>query len=116
MIRKKENILSPSIVYLIYDSFQDLYKIGVTRTLSEKRLKQLQTGNGTKLIVLKQHETFYPFRVESFLHNKFSLKREIGEWFRLEEKDVKDFNEICQKYEEIIKSLKNNIFFSKNLR
>ena len=95
---------------------QELYKIGVTRSLSEKRLKQLQTGNGNELFVLKQHETLYPFRIESYLHNKFSLKREMGEWFRLDKEDVEHFNEICQKYEEVINVMKDNVFFAKKLR
>ena len=58
-----------SYVYLICDSAQDLFKIGVTKNLYSKRMKQLQTGNGTELHIVNYHETYYPYRIEQLLHN-----------------------------------------------
>lgn len=104
-----------SFVYLICDPSQDLYKIGVTKNLYSKRMKQLQTGNGTELHITNFHETFYPFSIEKYLHTKFTSKREHGEWFRLDIDDINSFSEECDKYEKIIESLKENQFFVKKL-
>jgi len=108
--------LNKSYVYLFCDPSQDLYKIGVTKNLYSKRMKQLQTGNGTELHLVKYHETFYPYTIEKYLHNTFQNKREHGEWFKLNIDDIKDFSELCEKYEDLIVSLKDNPFFVKNLR
>ena len=61
-----------------------------------KRMKQLQTGNGTELHLVNYYETFYPYRIETFLHNKFHNKREHGEWFRLNIDDIISFKETCK--------------------
>lgn len=74
-------------------------------------MKQLQTGNGTELHLVNFHETFYPFMIEKYLHRKFQEKREHGEWFKLTIEDISYFNELCEHYEEIIDSLKDNPFF-----
>lgn len=102
-------------MYLICDPSQDLFKIGVTRNLYSKRMKQLQTGNGTELHLVNFHETFYPFAVEKHLHLKFQDKREHGEWFKLNNDDLKQFKSICETYEGYIESMKDNPFFIKNL-
>ena len=82
------NYTNKSFVYLFCDPSQDLFKIGVTKNLYSKRMKQLQTGNGTELHLVNYYETFYPYRIETFLHNKFHNKREHGEWFRLNIDDI----------------------------
>jgi hypothetical protein len=103
-------------VYLICDPAQDLYKIGVTKNLYTKRMKQLQTGNGCELHLVNFHQTYYPYRIEQMLHNKFQTKREHGEWFNLESNDVLTFHKSCQEIENLIETMKDNPFFSKNLR
>lgn len=105
-----------SYVYLICDPAQNLFKIGVTKNLYNKRMKQLQTGNGCELHLVNYHQTYYPYRIEQLLHNKFHSKKEIGEWFKLETEDISNFTEFCQKFEEMIEIMKDNPFFSKNLR
>lgn len=105
-----------SYVYLICDPSQDLYKIGVTKNLHTKRMKQLQTGNGTELHISDFYMTYFPYRIEKYLHDVFSTKRENGEWFRLNIEDITSFKKKCEKYEEIIKALEDNDFFNKNLR
>ncbi len=99
-------------VYLICDPSTDLFKIGLTRGKLENRLKKLQTGNGTELHLVAFHETEYPYKIEKMLHNHFSSKKEMNEWFNLNSEDVHSFNEICNDKEIIIKSLKNNPFFN----
>lgn len=105
-----------SYVYLICDPAQNLFKIGVTKNLYSKRMKQLQTGNGTELHMVNYHQTHYPYRIEQLLHNKFQTKREHGEWFRLEIEDVTSFKNFCQEFEELIETIKDNPFFIKKLR
>ena len=100
-------------VYLICDPSTDLFKIGLTTGKLENRLKKLQTGNGTELHLVTFHKTEYPYKIEKMLHNHFSNKKELGEWFNLDTDDINSFNEICEKKEEIIKSLSDNPFFEK---
>lgn len=103
-------------VYLIYDEERDLYKIGVTKNSVEKRLKKLQTGNATKLAIKDTHHTDYIYRIESMLHNHFSSKCVLNEWFDLSLEEVKDFSALCNHFEETIRVLSDNPFFAKNLR
>ena len=52
--------MNKSFIYLFCDPAQNLYKIGVTKNLYSKRMKQLQTGNGSELHLISYHETFLP--------------------------------------------------------
>lgn len=88
----------------------------MTKNPYSKRIKQLQTGNGCELHLIKLHETYYPFYIEKSLHMSFQNKRENGEWFKLTNDDIGLFDELCDKYEKLIDSLKDNPFFIKNLR
>lgn len=105
--------MKESYVYLICDPSQNLFKIGVTKNLYSKRMKQLQTGNGCELHIVNFHVTFFPFKIESFLHTKFASKRERGEWFSLDSNDIASFKDLCQNYEKVIDQLKDNPFFFK---
>ena len=89
-------------VYLLCDPSNDLFKIGVTRSPKGKRFKQLQTGNGTELILRYLYPCEYPFELEKILHRKFSYKRELGEWFLLDVDDVIGFMDICKKEDELM--------------
>jgi hypothetical protein len=101
-------------VYLIGDKERfGYYKIGATRGNVNKRLKTLQTGNSGELYVEKLHETSNPFIVENLLHNRYSYKQTINEWFELGLEDVSNFQEICDNIEETIEIMKDNPFFKK---
>lgn len=102
-------------VYLICDPSAEQYKIGVTRGSIEKRLKKLQTGNGTPLHLVSYHETKHPFKIEAFLHLKFRDKRTLNEWFQLNNEDIANFNDTCQIYETILESVKENHFMRNKL-
>lgn len=84
--------------------------------MTEKRLKQLQTGNGTELFIVHIYYCQYPFRLETLLHRKFQFKREHGEWFRLDAHDVTTFLQTCESTDNIIQMMKDNEFFGKNLK
>ena len=103
-------------VYLICDPGQDTYKIGVTRDLAQKRLKRLQTGNASELHIIHSVYATYPFRLETILHNKFKHKRATGEWYYLNQDDIKNFEQTCTEAINLIELMKDNPFFGKDLK
>ena len=103
-------------VYLICDPVNELYKIGVTCGSPQRRLKKLQTGNGTELHFVHMHESEYPFRVEKMLHNRFFSHNELNEWFSLTPEEVIEFGSHCEEVEALIEALKDNPFFMKRIR
>jgi hypothetical protein len=101
-------------VYLIADINNGTYKIGVTKNTPEKRLKALQTGNSSQLILKETYECEFPYRLESMLHNHYKLVNEMNEWFYIE--NPQEFLHLCKEFDNIILSLKDNPHFSKNLK
>ena len=101
-------------VYLLGDSEKEgIFKIGVTRGDIQKRIKKLQTGNGGEIYLVNYHESEKPFFIEKYLHKTFFNSNIKNEWFYLTLEDIKKFKEYFNKGEEIIKSLKDNVFFNK---
>lgn len=106
-----------AFVYLLGDSGQDnTFKIGITRGSIEKRIKQLQTGNGEEIYLVDFYETDYPFFLERSLHLKFYPKQKRNEWFNLDVGDVVKFKEHCRLFEDNAFSLKDNPFSKKILK
>lgn len=104
-------------VYLLGDwEKEGFFKIGVTRGDVEKRIKKLQTGNGGEIYLVNKFEYEHPFLLEKMLHNKYSSKNVLNEWFSLTPEEVINFKETCEKLVLIINSLKNNYFLSKKLK
>lgn len=101
-------------VYLLGDFEKEgFYKIGVTTGKIENRIKKLQTGNGGEIYLVKYHESDKPFFIEKFLHRTFFTNNIKNEWFFLSIEDVRNFEKYCNKGEEIIDALKENVFFNK---
>ena len=100
-------------VYLIGEmDNKGRYKIGSTKAKDvNKRLKQLQTGNSSELLIKESYETEHPFKLEKMLHNHFKSSNLIGEWFELSESDTEAFKRVCEEKEKIISSLKDNPFY-----
>jgi hypothetical protein len=101
-------------VYLIANGEWTQFKIGVsTKKSMDERLKSLKTGNGSDLIVVKIFETKYHFKVEKRLHLKYHSKRLSGEWFALNDGDINNFINECQKANDSFEFLEknNNPFF-----
>jgi hypothetical protein len=71
-------------VYLITNG--DRYKIGITSNLSQ-RLRQLQTGNDSKLSFVKVKSVrsrAIAMSIESDIHRGCNAVRSNGEWFSLD--------------------------------
>ena len=100
-------------VYLIEDSNNNCYKIGVTKGDPEKRLKKLQTGNPSKLEIKYLYKYDYPYRLESMLHRHYRSCNELNEWFSLE--NPNEFLNKCVELSNMIDALKDNPFFNKGL-
>lgn len=104
-------------VYLLGDwEKEHMYKIGVTTGSIERRIKKLQTGNSSEIYLVKYYETEHPFFTEARLHQRFHKEKVLNEWFELSDDDVKNFKKYCDDIEEIVKAMKNNPFFPKNLK
>ena len=100
------------MVYLLKIGSEGIYKIGVTKKV-EKRIKELQTGNPLKIELINFYESEHSYKIEKFLHKKYSHTKLTegfeyleGEWFKLDNNDVKNFRDICSSIENNFKILK----------
>jgi predicted GIY-YIG superfamily endonuclease len=94
-------------VYLIRSSENSNYKIGTTKNIN-KRIKELQTGNGEKIYLVDYFESKYAFKIENALHNFFSDKLKLNEWFEFTIEDEVKFKELSKKIENNLKFLEKN--------
>lgn len=102
-------------VYLIEDIYNNTYKIGVAKDI-DKRIKSLQTGNVCQLKLIDSFKTDYPYRLETMMHRNLAQYQELNEWYSLPKDIVNDFYNKCKQMNQIIISLKDNPYFSKNLK
>ncbi len=78
-------------VYFIQDSVTKMVKIGKTGiNNSPARLKQLQTGNPSQLVLVRTIPTQQGFKLEKELHKKHINNHYRGEWFKEAVLDSKD--------------------------
>ena len=96
----------------VYDNHGErFYKIGFTKKSVESRVKQLQTGNYSKIEIDYVYESDdYIVSIESRLHKHFDSKRISGEWFDLDREDIKEFPTLCERFHEMFKSLEDNTY------
>ena len=88
-------------IYLIYNGNSSSVKIGITKNDPIKRLKQLSTGNDSKL-ELRYSESLecshhHVLLIEKNIHRELGhlYKRLNGEWFKIEEdSDIKHIESI----------------------
>ena len=74
-------------VYLIFNKSLNHYKIGIATNVKD-RLSKLQTGNSNQLELICAIPTYEARKLEKSLHDKFSDKKVILEWFSLSNEDV----------------------------
>jgi len=104
-------------VYLLFCVNKDGsegYKIGITKNDPNKRVKQLQTGNESKIQLLNQYKSENFSKVEKMMHLKYSsYKTEANnEWFSLEADHVISFLVDCKEADQTISFLlENNPFY-----
>lgn len=94
-------------VYLIQSLENGYYKIGISKT-PNIRLKQLSTGNPSKIKLVQTYYSKFPHLVESSLHQRYAQYRKEGEWFELSIEVEVNFLSHCSKIEENIIFLKKN--------
>lgn len=94
-------------VYLLKSDYSGYYKIGVSKNTS-KRIKQLQTGSSENIQIVHVYKSDIPFKLETALHNRFSMYKINREWYNLPIEDHFDFIEICQKTEKNLKIVLEN--------
>jgi hypothetical protein len=105
-------------VYLLFCVNKDGsegYKIGITKNDPNKRVKQLQTGNESKIQLLKHYKSENYLKVEKWMHRKYNAyKTEAkNEWFSLEAEHVITFLKDCEEADNNINFLLNNNPFYK---
>ena len=81
-----------------------LYKIGITKNEVEKRVKQLQTGNGNIIEIVSVYESEYANKIETALHRGYFSNQKKGEWFSLSYFIEFNFINEC-------KMIENNLIF-----
>jgi len=108
--------MNKGYVYLIMEVNEhgaETYKIGVTKRCVHIRLRELQTGNSSKLSLMKFYTSENYLKVERWLHRKYQIKTQAeNEWRSLTDEQVFSFLEDCKKADETISFLlKENPFY-----
>ena len=94
-------------IYLIKNSEDCTYKIGVAKD-PRKRLKEIQTGNSSELLIVDMYQTENSFKIEKILHRRYSHLHKHGEWFSLSLIEQFNFLDDCKKIEEGIAILRES--------
>jgi len=94
-------------IYLINDPSLNRYKIGISKN-ARNRIKELQTGNSTKLELISVYQSDIYFKIEKSLHRRYKQYNTCGEWFSLPYNEVSSFVDNCSKLESNIKYLIDN--------
>lgn len=94
-------------VYIIQSTESGYFKIGVSKK-PKYRIKQLQTANSSKLILISEYSSDIANKLEKALHNLYSYCKKEGEWFDLPLTEAHTISEQCETIE------KNILFLQKN--
>ena len=86
------------LVYLLKTQDLDEYKIGFTKGDIKKRLKSLQTGCPSEIIIVNSFESKFATKIESSLHFMWGHFRVSGEWFLFKNNEQDRFKEICENF------------------
>ena len=94
-------------VYLISTSDNNgkRYKIGHTRREVEDRIREFKTGNSYEFEIIDVFESKWGTKIESKLHRKHKTKQIGGEWFKLDDEDIKSFNDDCRMFHNVFELL-----------
>lgn len=89
----KEKTKLKTFIYIMYDSKNDYYKIGISNN-PKYREKTLQSEKPCIDLYLYFEGSY---KDEQILHKKFNDKRIRGEWFNLTEEDISKIKEYFNK-------------------
>ena len=78
------------MIYLIQNLNNGFVKIGRSAN-PQKRLRQLQTGSGDKLTLLRTYSVANDVAMERRLHSMFWQSKKKGEWFNFPSPDYLAF-------------------------
>ena len=111
---RKHNMQKPTnpqdkvkYIYLIQSQEEGYYKIGVSKH-PNKRIKELQTGNSSKLKLIESYKSDFAHQIERALQRRFSYMRKEGEWFEMSINEEVNFIINCKQIEKNINILKKN--------
>ena len=80
-------------IYLLESS--GYYKIGIANDVAA-RISQLQTGNPNKIELVVCYGFVNAAPVEAVLHQRFSKRKRLGEWFELDNDAIANFHKLCE--------------------
>lgn len=100
-------------VYLVCAEIGDerLYKIGYTRRPIEKRIKELKTGNAADFYIIDSFQSKWGTKIESILHRNLSSKKVNGEWFLLDDSDIKSFSKRCNEIHYNLELVSKSLYY-----
>jgi hypothetical protein len=100
-------------VYLVCAEIggERLYKIGYTRRSIEKRIKELKTGNAAEFYIVNSFESKWGTKIEAILHRSFSGKKVNGEWFLLDDYDIKSFGKRCNEIHSNLELVSKSLYY-----
>lgn len=95
-------------VYLIEAIIDNItqYKIGISKK-PERRILELKTGNPNITCVIDKYlcdNRLMAHKIESWYHKYHYNKNIDGEWFLLNEEDIYEFIELCERFEVLVKT------------
>jgi len=90
-------VVKKGYIYLLWDG-EDAYKIGATKNHPSERIKNLNSGNPNKIVLIDYFECEKYFKVEKMLHKKYSQNKTDGnnEWRYLSREQVYSFKSDCE--------------------
>ena len=99
--KRKEKIIKIGYIYIIEDLKNNLFKIGITRNNVKDRLNSMQTSTPNKLIIVYEKKIKNYIIMESHFHFYFKSKNISGEWFKLNNEDIKYIKDKIKKSEKL---------------
>ena len=94
-------------IYLIQSLEDSYYKIGISKN-PKRRIRQLQTGNSSKLKLIESYPSEHAGLIEKTLQRRYAYLKKEGEWYDLSLLNEISFKEECRKIEESLIILKKN--------
>ena len=98
-----------TILYVIKTKRHPIYKIGITDNIVS-RLRLLSSNSPFPLMLYDVYrELNNPHRIEKMLHKHFNKENTHGEWFKLNDKQVKDIKGLICKFNESIEKIDGGV-------